>query len=150
MAGYATGYLRMAAEDALVSVLSAAITDASIVAAYTTTQIEHPLIVVHAANTREMDETSQRLARFVDMEIRVISYAEASGLLSARAAHFALVSQVYDTLANADIVTTLEAVANAYASFWYACVKTDSGAVEESCYVTTINMELGITPKELT
>ena len=150
MAGYATGYIRMAAEDALVVVLSDAIDDADIVAAFTTTQIEHPLIVVHATNTREMDETSQRLARFVDLEIRVISYAEASGLLTARAAHYALVSQVYDTLANADLVTTLEASGSTYAEFWYAVVKTDVGSVEEYCYVTTIQMELGVTPKGLT
>ena len=50
------GFLRMAVEDALAAHLETLVTSAKVRAAFTTTEIEHPLVTVHAKNTRERNE----------------------------------------------------------------------------------------------
>jgi hypothetical protein len=145
------GYLRMAVENAMVAHLTAYV-DASLGAtvrpAYSATEIVHPLVTVHATRTRERNEDDYSLARYLDVEVRCVSYAEATDLLTAREAHYRLVADVYHALANADIVAALNATGEARVEFWSCYAKTDEGSIAGSSYVTTISVEVGATPKE--
>ena len=142
------GFLRMAVEDALVAHLETLVTSAKVRAAFTTTEIEHPLVTVHAKNTRERNEQDYNLARYVDVEIRCITYAEETTLLSSRQAHFRLVADVYHALSNADIVAALNDLGAARVTFWSCYAKTDDGGVVGGTLLSTISVEIGATPKE--
>jgi len=141
------GYLRMAVEDAIVALLTAECNGTVIRPAYTTDKQEFPCVVVHAVNTRERNETDYNLARYVDVEIRCISYAEAENLSSAREAHFALLASVYHSLASADIVAKLNDTGTSKVKFWSCYAKTDTGGTAESAYVSVISVEIGATPQ---
>jgi len=142
------GYMRMAVEDVLVSHLSSLVTSAKVRAAYTTDQVERPVVTVHAGQTRERNEQDYTLARYVDVEIRCLTYAEQTDLQSAREAHFQLVADVYHALANAEIVTALNEVGNARVKFWSCYAKTDHGVILQQSHLTNISVEIGATPQE--
>ena len=142
------GYLRMATEDAIVAFFKKSITGATIRPAYTTDKQERSLVVVHAKNTRERNETDYNLARYLDVEVRVLTYAEATKLYTAREAHYSLVAQAYHALSQSDVVTTLNDLQAARVLFWSCYAKTDAGTIEDSSYVSTIDIEIGATPKE--
>lgn len=142
------GYLRKAVEDAIVSLLQNSVGDAaSIRAAFTTAEIEYPLVTVHATGTRERNEDDYNLARYLDVQIRIINYAEATALLTAREAHFDLVAAVYHAIAQADVVASLNALSTPRVAFWSCYAKTDSGGATGGSYVTTIDLEIGATPQ---
>jgi hypothetical protein len=142
------GYLRMAVEDVLVAHLSSLVTSARVRAAYTTDQIERPVVTVHAGQTRERNEQDYNLARYVDVEIRCLTYAEKTDLQTAREAHFQLVADVYHALANGGIVTALNEVGGARVKFWSCYAKTDTGTMLEQSHLTIISVEIGATPQE--
>lgn len=142
------GHLRQATEDAIVSHLQNCIgTVASIRPAFTTQEKESPLVTVHATGTRERNEDDYNLARYLDVEVRCVTYAEATALLTAREAHYNLVAAVYHALAQADIVTSLNALSTPRVRFWSCYAKTDSGGIAGGAYVTTIEVEIGATPQ---
>jgi len=145
------GYLRMAVEDALVAHLQKYV-DGSIGAtvrpAYSSSEITYPLVTVHATATRETNEDVWQLARFVDVQVRCVSYAEATDLLTAREAHYKLVADVYHALANLDIVAALNELQSPRVDFWQCFAKTDVGSIEASAYVSNIAVEIGATPKK--
>jgi hypothetical protein len=142
------GFLRKAVEDAIVSLLQNNVgTVASIRPAFTTTAKENPLVTVHATETRERDEDSYTLNRYLDVEIRCITYAQSTALLTAREAHFELVAAVYHTMAQADIVTQLNALLTPRVAFWSCYAKTDAGGSAGGAYVSTIAVEIGATPQ---
>ena len=148
------GYLRMAVENALVEHLALAVPGANVRAAYTTAREDYPMVIVHAERTREMNEEDYRLARYVDVAVRVKTYAEPAeggysnaGLLTAREAHFELVAEVTHSLAQAGIVESLNTLAVPRVSFWSLYVRGDEGAVDEPAYLTSISIEVGATPQ---
>ncbi len=145
------GYLRMAVEDAIVAHLQKYV-DASLGAtvrpAFSSVEIVYPLVTVHATATRETNEDVWHLARFVDVEVRCVSYAEATDLLTAREAHYKLTADVYHALANLDIVAALNELGAPRVTFWQCFAKTDAGSIEASAYVSKIAVEIGATPKE--
>ena len=141
------GFLRMAVEDAIVAHLKTLVTSATVRAAYTTNTIERPLVTVHAGSTRERNEQDYDLARYVDVEIRCMTYAEPTTLEDARAAHFRLVADVYHALANVDIVSALNETGSPRVTFWSCYAKTDAGAILEQSHLTSISVEIGATPK---
>lgn len=144
----------MAVEDALVQHLARAVPEANVRAAYTTAREAYPMIVVHAVRTREMNEEDYRLARYVDVDVRVKTYADPGdggysdqGLLTAREAHFGLVAAATHALAQAGVLTTLNAIEAPRVAFWSLYVRGDEGAVDEPAYLTVINVEVGATPQ---
>ena len=147
------GLLRKNTEDGLVAYLEKYCGNATVRAAFTTARKEHPLVVVHAVSTREMNEDDYRLARYLDIQIRVVNYAEPDGgdtqLVKARDAHFQLINDVYFALAQSDIVTQLQAIGQQGVDFWSCYAKTDSGGTSDSSYVSIIEVEIGATPKEI-
>jgi hypothetical protein len=149
------GYLRMAVEDCLVAYLTGKVDAKSVRAAYTTTAMEHPLVVVHAKSTAVRNATSYSLSRNVDVEIRCITYAEAetdsagTELYEAREAHFKLLAQVYQAMAQADILTRLQSVQSRYVTFSMCYVLGESASIADGSYVTSVNLEIIATPKEL-
>ena len=147
------GLLRKNVEDGLVAYLTSYCGDATVRAAFTTARIEHPLVVVHALTTREMNEDDYRLARYVDVQIRVVNYAEPEDgdvkLVAARDAHFQLINNVYYALAQSDIIAQLQAVTQQGVDFWSCYAKTDGGDSSDSTYLSIIEVEIGATPKEI-
>ena len=142
------GFLRMAVEDVLVAHLSNLVTSSKVRAAYTTDQVERPCVTVHAEKTRERNEQDYNLARYVDVEVRCLTYAEPTDLQSAREAHFQLVADVYHALSNVDIVAALNDIGGARVKFWSCYAKTDAGSILEQSHVTSISVEIGATPQE--
>jgi len=145
------GFLRMAVENALVAHLQNYVDGslgATVRPAFSSSEIVYPLVTVHATATRERNEDDYNLARFVDVTIRCVSFAEPTELLDARQAHFRLVADVYHALANIDIVVALNELGSPRVTFWSCYAKTDEGSVETSAYVTKIAVEIGATPKE--
>jgi hypothetical protein len=147
------GFLRMATENAIVAHLKNYCQAATVRPAYTTDKIEHPLVSVFARQTREKNPTAYTLARFVDVEIRVVTYAEPEKdgsveLWTARESHFNLLAQVYHGMAQADILDRLNGVGEGRVAFWLCYATTDSQAVENGTYVSTVNVEIGATPQE--
>ena len=143
------GRLRMAVEDLLVAYLAGRCDGVRVRAAYTTQAVEHPLIVVHAKATREVND-AVTLARYVDVEVRALTHAEDSsddGLRTAREAHSRLVGDIYEEMADADIVTALTALGGERVSVWSCYALTDEGSVSESSYLTQVQVEIGATPK---
>jgi hypothetical protein len=98
-------------------------------------------VTVHASATRERNEQDYNLARYVDVEIRCITYAEPEGLLQAREAHFNLVACVYHTLAQADTVSRLNGLAAARVAFWSCYAMTDAGGVIDDLIIYRIAKE---------
>jgi hypothetical protein len=143
------GFLRMSVEDALVALLKTGCGAATVRPAYTTDAMEFPCVTVHASATRERNEQDYNLARYVDVEIRCITYAEPDGLLEAREAHFNLVACVYHTLAQADAVTLLNGLAVPRVAFWSCYAMTDAGGVIDGAYLSTIAVEIGATPQPI-
>jgi hypothetical protein len=131
-----------------VSHLSSLVTSAKVRAAYTTDQIERPVVTVHAEKTRERNEQDYNIARYVDVEIRCLTYAEKTVLQEAREAHFQLVADVYHALANVGIVAALNEVGGARVKFWSCYAKTDTGTMLEQSHLTIISVEIGATPQE--
>jgi len=140
------GYLRKNVEDALVTHLQTEV-EATVRPAFTTDKVENPCVVIHAKNTRERNETEYNLARYVDVELRCITYAEKQTLLDAREAHYELVASVYHAIAQADIVKTLNALGHKGVAFWSLYAKTDEGTIAAESYVTIIQVEVGATPQ---
>ena len=138
----------MAVEDAMVSLLKTDC-DCDVRPAYTTDVQAFPSIVVHAVGTRELHDTNYNLARYVDCEVRVITYAEPESLNTAREAHYKLLSDACHSLATADNVARLNAVGTPRVKFWSCYVKTDAGTIAESAYVTIIQVEVGATPQQV-
>jgi hypothetical protein len=141
------GFLRMAVEDALVAHLTSKVgTRATIRPAFTTAEKEYPLVTVHASATRERNEDDYNLARFVDVELRVITYAAATDLLTAREAHFQLLSDVYHAMAQGDIVTQLNGLQAARVAFWSCYARTDEASIVAGAYMSIVQVEIGATP----
>ncbi len=146
------GYLRFAAEDAIVAHLKRHVQTDSIREAYTTDTPSGNMVVAHAIRTRKVSETDS-LARYVDVEIVCYTYAEPKRdtahtvLMEAREDHARLVSEAYDAMAQTDIVTQLNALGVPRVTFWQSFTDADEGGSENSQYVTRISAVIGATPK---
>lgn len=144
------GYLRMAVEDALVSYLTTLMPgDCTVRAAWTSNETTLPVVSVSAPSTREHNPDAYVLARYLDVEIRLVTYAEASGLKTAREKHFEYLSVLYSALAQSDIVDALNALGQSKVVFWSCYAKTDEGSIANNAYVSTLAVEIGASPQEI-
>ena len=140
------GMLRKYAEDALVAYLTNSGV-ASVRHAYADTEQDASAVVVWARQTREMDNVSYRLARYMDIEARVLTYAEPEDAADAvRDEHFGTVQRVGEALMQSDIAAQINnsQLQIAFSSLY---VTGDAGGIQDGKYMTTITIEALVSPK---
>jgi len=147
------GYLRMAVEDALVAYIAQNVSIADVRPAYTTERMETPRVTVHAESTRQMDDETYRLARYVECSVRCLTYAtpgdnghDDDTLRTAREHHHDLVASVTHALVQSDVLTLIADMDHPRVDIWSLFVTGDAGGTMDDYYVTTIAVEIGATP----
>lgn len=140
----------MATEDALVAFLKTRVPgDVDVRPAYTTEEQVRPCVVVHATTTREVNTDAYTLARYIDVEIGIVTAAEEGTLADARTKHYRLVDAVYGVFAQVGVVKAVNSLSPAMVEVWSLYAKTDAGGIGDSAFQSTIAVEIGASPKEV-
>ena len=143
---HSAGKLRKYAEDALKDYLTASGVS-NVRFLYDSREQTGDMVVVGARQSREMDSNSYRLSRYLDIEVRVLTYIDpAAADDEKRDSHFDQVQEVFQLLAQPGIETELT---NRQMNIGFSTlfITGDSAGFLNASYLTTINIEALVNPK---